>query len=135
MLALGVCANVAVGALASAQADDVMRARAEAIALSVVTAADGTVSINDSRDDAALDVGTWIFADGTILERPTGTSTRLDDLAFRAAANDLRLVDTGGPENLLLYVLPVTENSTQVATVVTSTSLAPYDGIVRSPSC
>jgi signal transduction histidine kinase len=129
---LAVGANLLLARGLATQADDVLRARAEATALTVQVADDGTVSVLETRDDRALDVGTWIFdAAGAIVERPPGSSSALDaeaaDLA-RAGAGT-RDVDAGEP--LRLLSLPVTENGRQVAAVVTSTSMSPYQQVER----
>ncbi|HYX95973.1 MAG TPA: HAMP domain-containing sensor histidine kinase [Geodermatophilus sp.] len=127
---LTVGANVLLATALGAQADDVLRARAEAAAATVQVAPDGAVTVVDVRDDRALDVGTWIFAaDGTEVEAPPGSPAEADGqaaaLAARARAEETR--DTGLPDRVRLLALPVREQGDRVATVVTSTSLTPYD--------
>lgn len=130
MVVLAIGANLAVGALVSAQADELVRVRAEAVAQTVGLADDGSVTVSEARDDAALDVGTWIVAaDGTVVERPPGLGATLNDLAIGNASGAERTVELGSPVDRLLYVLPIEDNGTRIATVVTSTSLDPYQGI------
>jgi hypothetical protein len=98
---LTVGANVLLASALDAQADDVLRARAEASAATVQVAPDGAVTVVDVRDDRALDVGTWIFAaDGTVVEAPPGSPAEADGqaaaLASQAQAEQTR--DTGLPD-------------------------------------
>src|SRR3954465_11243035 len=72
VIVLTVGANLLLTGVLGRQADDVLRVRAEATAATVQPGADGRVVVSDSRDDRALDTGTWIFAaDGTAVERPS----------------------------------------------------------------
>jgi signal transduction histidine kinase len=132
VLLLAIAANILLGAVLARQADGVLRARAEATAATVRVAADGVVTVDDARDDRALDVGTWILAgDGSLVESPAGSSAALDRLAVAQAGHGRRAVDTAGADPVRLLALPVLENGDQVATVVTSTSLAPYRQVER----
>jgi signal transduction histidine kinase len=131
---LTVGANVLLARALGAQADDVLRARAEAAAATVQVTPDGAVTVVDVRDDPALDVGTWIFAtDGTEIEAPSSTTAGADRqagaLAGAAHAEETR--DTDLPARVRLLALPVRDQGARVATVVTSTSLTPYDQLRR----
>jgi signal transduction histidine kinase len=122
-----------VGALAR-QADGVLRARAQAAAATVQLGAQGDVRVVDVRDDAALDVGTWIFADdGTMVEAPPGSSAATDRnaAALASGATRERSVDTGVTDRVRLLALPVEDGRERIATVVTRTSLAPYQELER----
>ena len=132
LLALG--ANLLLGSALADQADGVLRARAQATASTITVAADGTVTVAEAADDRALDVGTWIVAgDGSIVESPPGTSDRLDDRAVALAGRGSTAVDVevGVADAVRLLAEPVSSAGRQVATVVTSTSLAPYRSLQR----
>ena len=125
LLALG--ANLLLARGLATQADDVLQARAEATAQTVQIGPDGTVSVLEARDDQALDVGTWIVdAAGEIVERPPGSSPRLDAVAVELARAGDGTRDLEAEEPLRLLSLPITEDGQQAAAVVTSTSLSPY---------
>src|SRR4051812_12804830 len=129
---LAVGANLLLAQGLATQADDVLRARAEAIALTVQVAVDGTVSVLETRDDRALDVGTWIFdGDGAILERPPGSGPTLDAEAADLARAGAGTRDLDAGESLRLLSLPVFERGEQVAAVVTSISMSPYQQVER----
>ncbi|SOC49975.1 Signal transduction histidine kinase [Blastococcus aggregatus] len=129
---LAVGANILLARGLAAQADDVLRARAEATALTVEVAVDGKVSVLETRDDRALDVGTWIFTgDGSIVERPPGSSPALDAEAAGLSRACAGTRDLEAGESLRLLCLPVIENGQQVAAVVTSSSMSPYDQVQR----
>ena len=117
--------NVLLNARLSAQADDILRTRAEATVTTLDVRADGTVSVNDTSDDAAIDVGTWIFAGSTVVESPRGNAG-LEQRAAAMAGRGTRTEQTSGPDVVRLFALPVRAGGVQVATVVTSLSLAPY---------
>jgi signal transduction histidine kinase len=88
----------------------------------------------DPPDDTALDVGTWIFAaDGTPVESPSGGSGRADREAAALAdrATVIQTVDIGLQDRTRLLALPVREGAGRIATVITSTSLAPYKELER----
>jgi signal transduction histidine kinase len=132
LVLLAVGANVLLGYALSGQADSVLQARAEATAITLHVAPSGVVTVDEGRDDQALDVGTWIIArDGTLVEGPPGSSPALDRAALALAGRGRTSMEIGGDEPLRLFALPVTERGAQVATVVTSTSLAPYRQLER----
>jgi signal transduction histidine kinase len=129
---LAVGANLLLARGLAAQADDVLRARAEATALTVQVAGDGSVTVLGARDDGALDVGTWIIdGTGAIVERPPGSSSELDDVATDLGTAGAGTRDLEDGEPLRLLSLPIIEDGRQVAAVVTSTSLSPYREVAR----
>jgi signal transduction histidine kinase len=129
---LTVGANLLLGAALAHQADTLLQARAEATAATVQVAAAGQVTVPQEREDAALDVGTWIFAaDGAAVESPSGTASGLDARAAALAGRGSVTVDVGLTEPVRLLALPIQGGGHQVATVVTSTSLAPYEQLRR----
>lgn len=130
---LTVGANVLLAGALARQADGVLRARAQAAAATVQLDARGEVQVLGSRDDAALDVGTWIFAaDGSTVEAPPGSPAETDrQAALAAGATEERTVDTGVADRLRLLAMPVEDGGRRIATVVTSTSLGPYEELER----
>ncbi|SDO33746.1 Signal transduction histidine kinase [Klenkia soli] len=133
VLLLAVGANELLARVLAGQADDVLQARAEAVAQTVDVAPDGTVTVLDGRDDQALDVGTWIFdGAGGIVERPPGSTDALDRRAADLAAQGASTVDVDASGPVRLRSLPLTDGGQQVAAVVTSTSLSPYQQVERT---
>jgi signal transduction histidine kinase len=104
------------------------------VAATVQLGGDGRVQVVDARGDAALDAGTWVFAaDGGVVEAPPGSSGEADReaaaLAVRASGVDT--LDVGLPDRTRLLALPVRDGAGRIATIVTSTSLAPYEELAR----
>jgi signal transduction histidine kinase len=88
--------------------------------------------VSDTRDDGALDTGTWIFAaNGKVVERPAGGNAALDAQAAALAARGAGTADIDDPVPLRLLALPVHNGSGLLATVVTSVSLDPYRQVQR----
>jgi signal transduction histidine kinase len=132
VLLLGLGANLLLSSALDGQADSVLRARAQATAITLDVAPSGAVTVDEGQDDEALDVGTWIFAaDGSLVEGPPRSTDRLDRAARGLADAGEGTTEVDGEDPLRFYALPVTEGGSQVATVVTSTSLAPYRQLER----
>ena len=91
------------------------------------------VVVSDARDDQALDVGTWIFAadgsDGGAAGREQRRGSTGRPPSWPGAAAGTRRPEFADP--LRLLALPVSDGGEQLATVVTSTSLAPYRQVER----
>ncbi|MCU1604024.1 MAG: Signal transduction histidine kinase, partial [Modestobacter sp.] len=132
VLLLAVGANLLLGSALAGQADGVLEARAEATATTLDIASTGTVTVREGGGDRALDVGTWVIAgDGTLVEGPSGSSPGLDLTAAGLAGRGRQTLDVGDENPRRLFALPVVQGGRQVATVVTSTSLAPYRQLER----
>ncbi len=132
VLLLSVGANVLLSHALADQADSVLRARAQATAATVDIRPDGTLRVDGGADDRALDVGTWIIAaDGSITERPPGSTAELDRAAVALAGRGRLATDVGVTDPVRLLAEPVVSGATRIATVVTSTSLAPYRQLER----
>lgn len=110
------------------QADDILRVRAEAAAAAVQWSPAG-VQIQDTHDDDAIDVGTWIYAGDTALERPSAPTDLQRRVDLLAGVGE-RFDQTPKPDVVRLYALPVRAGGHQVATVVSSLSLTPYSRTV-----
>ncbi len=117
--------NVVLTHRLAAQADDVLRVRAEAAASTLEVSPTGVVRVRDARDDAAIDVGTWIFQGHHLVEGP-GPGTPLGGQAEAIAGRGARFAQTDQPDPVRLYAHPVRSGGREVATVVTTLALAPY---------
>ena len=110
------------------QADDILTARAQAAATTIEFDSQGKVTVRDTAPDAAIDVGTWIFAGATIVERPVRGSG-LDSQAAQLVDVGPQFQETDG---IRWYAEPVISDGSQKATVVTSLSLASYRSAQRT---
>ena len=117
--------NVVLANRLAAQADDVLRVRAEAVASTLVISLTGDVSVHDTRPDAAIDRGTWTFEGSRLIEGPAVT-TVVGGQAQALAAHNNRHAETDEPYPVRLYAQPVMSQGHKVATVVSSVELAPY---------
>jgi signal transduction histidine kinase len=132
VLVVAVVGNVLLAAMLAREADGVLLARAEASAATLRIEPSGVVHVIEPQSDQALDVGTWIFArDGAVVDQPPGSSAQLDQQAAALAGKGLRAVDAGLTAPVRLLALPVRVGTRQMATVVTTTSLAPYQQVQR----
>ena len=105
------------------QAEDLLRARAEAAATTVVVSDEGQATVREPANDAALDTGIWIYAGSTALSRPNG-GENIQAHADSLAGSGPRFSDSD--DDLKLFALPITSHGRQVATVVASTTITPY---------
>jgi signal transduction histidine kinase len=132
VLVVAVAGNVLLAGMLARQADGVLLARAEATAATLRIDRSGVIQVVEPQSDQALDVGTWIFAQGgAVVEQPIGSSAQLDRQAAALAGTGQRAVDSGLADPVRLLALPVRLSSRQLATVVTTTSLAPYRQVQR----
>jgi signal transduction histidine kinase len=132
VLVVAVAGNVLLAGMLARQADGVLLARAEATAATLRVEPSGGIQVVEPQSDQALDVGTWIFAqNGAVVEQPIGSSAQLDRQAAALAGSGPRALDSGLADPVRLLALPVRLTSRQAATVVTSTSLAPYQQVRR----
>lgn len=130
-LCLGVL-TVGFNALLSHQlrgdADELLRTRALAAAATLDVAPGGTLSERGAPQDRALDARTWLYEGRRALERASGD----DEVQRRAdalAGTGERLVQTGEPDAVRFYALPVRSGTRQVGTVVSSVVLDPYERV------
>ena len=117
--------NVVLDQRGQAQANAELRDRADSAMATVDADASGRVTVIDPSDDALLDAGTWVNAGGRILERPPGSASLVPAVEAVAAAPG-RFLDVPGDKPLRLHSEAVSIDGRQVATVVTSLSLVPY---------
>jgi signal transduction histidine kinase len=114
--------NLVLAAQLRAQADGVLRTRAEAVASTVEVRPDRSVRLRDPADDAALDAGIWVFAGGAALESPPGERS-LQAAAARLAGTGERFTESG---TVRFYALPVRSGGREAATVIAAVELTPY---------
>lgn len=108
-----------------AEAENVLRSRAEAATATVAVRSDGSLEVTDNDRNSALETGIWIYEGHTAVERPAGAR------ALQATADSL----AGSANRLLRHEeAPATEylsialrnKGAQVGTVVAAISLDPY---------
>ncbi len=125
---LTIAVNAFVGAQLRSQADDVVRARAQAAATTLQVDPQGAVTIRDNGNDSAIDVGTWIFEGDRIIESPQRASSLEGEAADLAGQGPLTQESAG----ILWYAQPIISSGVQRATVVTSLPLASYQSTRQS---
>jgi signal transduction histidine kinase len=108
----------------SHDADDVLRARADA-ALSSLTTKDGQVVVHESPDGAAIESSVWVFARHRQLEGPR-SNRAIGKAAATLAEGPRRFKEVLG-QDTRLYAVPVTSGGTRLGTVVAAVSLVPYE--------
>ncbi|MFC9425864.1 ATP-binding protein [Streptomyces sp. NPDC056987] len=119
--------NLALDSRLRAQADDVLRTKAEAVATTVEVRPDGRLVVHEPAQDQALDTGVWIYQSRRAVESPPGAPPALrrsaDALAGRAGA----FAEVSEPSATRLYALPVRgPDGSRAGTVVASVGLDPY---------
>ncbi|MFB6978348.1 ATP-binding protein [Streptomyces scopuliridis] len=120
--------NLALDGRLHAQADDVLRTRAEAVAATIEPRPDGRFVIHEPSEDQALDAGVWIYQGRRAIEKPPGAPAALRQRADGLAGQAGTFAEVGDPTDARLYALPVkdADGHKQVGTVVTSVGLDPY---------
>jgi signal transduction histidine kinase len=123
LIAVGV--NLVVAKQLSDEAGDLLRLVAQEAAGTVEIGPTGVITVRETSDEAALDVGTWFFHGSELVEGPPD-STSLDAHAAQLVDRGATFDQTGGPDGVRWYAEPVMVGQQQVGTVVTALSLAPY---------
>lgn len=128
---LTVAFNLVLAGRMRAQADDLLRTRATAVAATLDVHPDGRITVREPGDDQALDVGVWIYRGSRALERPSAPAP-LQRGADALAGRSKVFQDVTDPQDTRLYALPVTgAGGRQVGTVVASVDLDPYQDTAR----
>ena len=127
---IGVGLNVLLTSRLSADADAVLRARADA-QQATVDLERGRVVVREGTQDEALDREAWVFVGGTAIARPP-TSPELQREA-RSLSHVPRRTIRNVPNEVRLLAEPAygLHESTRVATIVVGISLAPYEKTER----
>jgi two-component system heavy metal sensor histidine kinase CusS len=108
-----------------AEAENVLRSRADAATATVVVRPDGSLEVSDNDRDTALDTGIWIYQGSTAVERPAG-SGMLQAEADALAGTSGRLVRRQHEPATAYLSEAVRLDGRQVGTVVAAISLDPY---------
>lgn len=128
--AIGVGLNVLLTNRLSADANAVLRARADA-QQTTVGVVQGRVVVREGTRDEAFDREAWVFAAGTAVARPR-TSAALDRAATALSrATVQRTRDVAGEARLLAEPVYGAGGRTQIATIVVGVALAPYEATER----
>jgi signal transduction histidine kinase len=128
---IGLAINVLLTNRLLADADSVLRARADA-QLATISVENGKVVVHEGTHDEALDREAWVFADGKAVVRPP-ESRDVDQAAFQLA--DVRTGvtrDVDAKVRLRAEPAYAEDGRTQIATVVVAVSLTPYEQSERT---
>ena len=126
VVAIGITINVLLTNSLDADADAVLRARADA-QLATVDLRGGTVVVSEGAQDEALDREAWVFAGGKAIARPPAPPAVDRAAAGLAGARPGTTVDVGGEVRLLAEPAYGADGRTRIATVVVGVSLGPYE--------
>ena len=123
LVAIGI--NLFVAQQLSDEADDLLKLVAQEAADTVVIGPSGEFTVLETTDEAALDVGTWVFHGSGLIEGPVDSKS-LDSHAAQLVDRGAVFDQSGGSDGVRWYAEPITQGNRQVGTVVTALSLAPY---------
>lgn len=115
--------NVALARSLENDADEIVRARAQAT-LASLTVSGSAITTPPGRAVGGIDTQTWVFAGERLLEGPPA-NPQVDPAARSLTATGGGTVDVG--DDVRLYALPVTAGGERVGTVVAGLGLAPYN--------
>ena len=128
--AIGVGLNVLLTHRLTADANAVLRARADAqrTTISVVR---GRVTVREGTQDEAFDREAWVFADGAAVARPVTSAALQREAATLSGVTSPRTLNV--EETVRLFAEPVyaADRRTQIATIVVGISLKPYEDTER----
>lgn len=127
---LTVAFNVGLTHRLHSQADDVLKARAEATVATVDVGPGGRLDVREVPNDTALDTGIWIYEGHRLVEAGDSPGVLRDDAAALAGRGE-RFQDARHNTSARLYALPVLLGRRQVGTIVAATSLDPYQRTAR----
>lgn len=118
--------NVLLGQALRAQADNVLRSRAAAVASTLDVGPTGSVRLLDSNDDASIGAGIWIYQGRLVVQRPSASPRVQQAVAGLADAGE-RYAQIPELDAVRFYAFPVRLGSRQVGTVVASLTLESYE--------
>jgi signal transduction histidine kinase len=107
-----------------ADANRVLQARASA-ALEGISVEAGSVQVKESPDRAAPDSQVWIYSGSRVVERPPGPRSLQRLAASLAGASRAYAEDPSS--DIRLYAVPIVQGGQRVGTVISATSLEPYE--------
>lgn len=125
LAAMAVIFNVVLSGRLSADADGLLRSRADA-ELAALTVTHGRLEVTEAPDDAAIDTELWVFRGGRELERPRVSPKPVERAVRRIVGGAQRSVEPAGTGRRLLAV-PVKHDGARLGTVVAGVSLKPYE--------
>lgn len=123
---IGVGINVLLTKRLDADANSVLRARADA-QRATVDLNGGRVVVNEGTQDEALDREAWVFAGGKVVARPSAPADVDRAAAELADAGEGATRDIPGEVRLRAEPAFAADGRTQIATVVVAVSLDPYE--------
>jgi len=123
---IGVATNVLLTKRLDADANAVLRARADA-QLGTVGLKGGRVVVLDGPEDEALDREAWVFAGGKTVARPTAPAAVDRAAAALAGVREPATRDVRGELRLRAEPAFAGDRRTQIATVVVAVRLEPYE--------
>ena len=116
--------NLILSSTLDTNARDALRSRAAA-SVELLAISNGRISVRETPDASAPDVGMWLFSRGRVLEHPPASP--VVDVAARALAGRPGGFADVSSADVRLYAVPVPANGRRAGTVVVATSLAPYE--------
>jgi len=122
--------NLFLGARLRAEADGLLRTRAAAVSATVQTSRAGTLTVRESRDDTALDTGTWIYQGRHAIERPRAPAD-VQAYADRLAGSTRRFGRVSEPAALRFYAFGILDHGRHVGTIVAAVRIDPYQRVAR----
>ena len=122
LLLLTVAFNLVLEHRLDQQTSNALRDKARSSA-ALVSISGRTVSMLDSPTDSFLDSGVWVYSGNRVIQRSPGDQG-LQQAAKSLAGRGQRYTDH---DDQRLYAMPVYRGDVQVATVVVSVALAPYE--------
>lgn len=127
---IGVGLNVLLTRRLSAEADVVLRARADA-QRATIGFERGRVVVREGAQDEALDREAWVFAAGAVVARPP-TSAALQREAASLSRVGMRTIrNVPGEVRLLAEPAYASDGTSRIATIVVGVSLTPYEETER----
>jgi signal transduction histidine kinase len=128
--AIGVGLNVLLDDRLSADANAVLRARADA-QQTTVSLVSGRVVVREGTQDEAFDREAWVFADGAVVARPRTSAALHRAATALSRVTGERTRDVTGGVRLLAEPVYAADQRTQIATIVVGVSLEPYEHTER----
>jgi signal transduction histidine kinase len=122
--------NLFLEARLRAEADGLLRTRADAVAATVQTGPTGTLTVREPPDDTALDTDIWIYQGDRAVERPRAPAAVQGHADGLAGAGE-RFSQMSEPVAIRYYALPILDRRHQVGTTVVAVTLDPYQRMAR----
>lgn len=127
---IGVGLNALLTNRLSADADAVLRARADA-QRATIDVVDRRVVVREGAQDEALDREAWVFVDGRTLARPPASATLQREAAALGRVTTATTRNVPGEVRLLAEPVRQPAGGERIATIVVGVSLAPYEHTER----